>query len=411
VINNRILFIFTVVPYPVRANGVSIRYFPLIQFLARRYDIDIILLSNENCSSEDINELKRYCKNFFFLQDPKYRKHGVFETWSTKVNFIIPWTPPISLVVDGGRDIVREISKFVRDTPYGAIVWVGSYLCPYLFPLIKSLPVSRIVVDFIDSPTLWQQRRLDRSLGLSSFQSYECWKTMRWEAMVIRTVSESIYISEVDAASVPLRLTPGRSRRVIPNGISMDSYSTDRVVSVPRPNIGFLGNMGYFPNVEAVLWLYKEVFCPLRITYPSLSLVIIGRDPVPSIRELEAAPGVIVTGAVESVWKYINAVDIFVFPLWIGGGLKNKVLEAMYAGRPVVTTPIGNEGIDAVPGREILISLDRSGFIDALEMLLQSESERIRVGEAAHRYVTGKFSWTNILSRFEEAFIGNVQEQ
>jgi glycosyltransferase involved in cell wall biosynthesis len=169
--------------------------------------------------------------------------------------------------------------------------------------------------------------------------------------------------------------------------------------------------MGYFPNVEAVLWLYKEVFCPLRITYPSLSLVIIGRDPVPSIRELEADPGVIVTGAVESVWKYINSVDIFAFPLWIGGGLKNKVLEAMYAGRPVVTTPIGNEGIDAVPGREILINSDRSGFIDALEMLLQSESERIRVGEAAHRYVTGKFSWTNILSRFEEAFIGNVQEQ
>jgi glycosyltransferase involved in cell wall biosynthesis len=383
----------------------------MIQFLARRYDIDIILLANENSSKEDIGELKRYCRNFYFIQDPKYRKHGVFENWSTKVNFFVPWTPPISLVVDGGRDIVGEISEYVRDTQYGATVWVGSYLCPYLFPLIKSLHLGRIVVDFIDSPTLWQQRRLDRSMGLSSFQRYECWKTMRWEAMVIRSVSESIYISEVDAACVPQRLTPGRLRRVIPNGISMDTYSTGRVAPIPKPNIGFLGNMGYLPNVEGVLWLYKEVFCPLRITNPSLSLVIIGRNPGPSIRELESAPGVIVTGAVESIWEYINAVDIFVFPLWIGGGLKNKILEAMYAGRPVVTTPIGNEGIDAVPDREILINSDRNGFIDTLEMLLRSESERIRVGEAAHRYVTGKFSWNNILEKFEKVIFGNEQEQ
>ena len=125
-IKNRILFIFTVVPYPVRANGVSIRYFPLIQFLAGRYDIDIILIANENSGQEDIGELKRYCRNFFYIQDPKYRKHGVFETWSTKVNFFVPWTPPISLVVDGGRDIVGEISEYVRDMHYGATVWVGA---------------------------------------------------------------------------------------------------------------------------------------------------------------------------------------------------------------------------------------------------------------------------------------------
>lgn len=405
------LFIFTVVPYPVRANGVSIRYFPLIQFLALRYDIDIILLANENSCQEDIGELKKYCRNFHFIQDPKYKKQGIFKNWSTKVNFFVPWTPPISLVVDGGGDIVREISKCVRGAQYAAVVWVGPYLCPYLFPLIKSLPVGRVVVDFIDSPTLWQQRRLERSLGLSSFQKYECWKTMRWEAMVIRTVSETIYISEVDAACVPPRLTPGRLRRVIPNGISTNTYSTDKAASIPTPNIGFLGNMGYLPNVEAVLWLYKEIYRSLRLIHPSLSLVIIGRDPVPSIRELEADQGVIVTGAVESIWEYINAVDIFVFPLWIGGGLKNKILEAMYAGRPVVTTPIGNEGIDAVPGREILINSDRNGFIEALEMLLQSESERVRVGEAAHRYVTGKYSWTNIFGMFEEAFFGNVKGQ
>jgi glycosyltransferase involved in cell wall biosynthesis len=405
------LFVFTVTPFPVRANGVSIRYFPLIQFLSHRYDIDIILLANENIRREEITQLKGYCRNFIFLQDPKYRDHKFYESWSTKAKFFLPWTPPISLVVDGGNDLVGELSDYLRDKQYRATVWVGPYLCPYLFPLRKTGALGRIIVDFIDSPTLWQRRRHEKTMGLSSFQRYECWKTVRWEAKVIRTVSESIYISEVDAESVPARLTPARLRHVLPNGISLDSYTTRRAAFIPGPNIGFLGNMGYMPNVEAVLWLYKEVFCPLRRTNPSLSLVIIGRDPVPSIRELEATPGVVVTGAVENVWEYINAIDIFAFPLWIGGGLKNKILEAMYAGRPVVTTDIGNEGIDALPDQEILIRPDRSGFIDALESLLRSGSERIRIGEAAHRYVAGKFSWTTLLGRFENILLGNEPEK
>ena len=406
-VNNRILLIFTVMPYPLRANGVSIRYFPLIQYLARRYEIDIILICNENRSQKDLEELKYYCNKICIIQNPKFQERRIAENWATKVNFFIPWTPPISLVVDGGRSIVRQISKFVGNTQYRATVWVGSYLCPYLFPLIKSLPMGRIIVDFIDSPTLWQRRRLERSMGLPSFQKYECWKTMRWESRVIRTASESIYISQVDAECVPQSLTPGRLRRVIPNGISMDTYTPDRLSSIPKPNIGFLGNMGYFPNVEAVLWLYKEVYLPLKISYPSLSLVIIGRDPVASIRELEANPGVIVTGTVDDIWEYINAVDVFVFPLWIGGGLKNKILEVMHAGRPVVATPIGNEGIEAVTGRDIMICSDRLEFLKIVDGLLKSENDRNRIGRDAKQFVKGKFSWSEISKMFEDAFVGN----
>ena len=407
VINNRILLIFTVIPYPVRANGVSIRYFPLIQYLSDKYEIDIIVIGNENDIQEDIGELRRHCRNVFFVQDPKYRKHGVVETWSTKVKFFFPWTSPISLVVDGGREIVRDIHKLLRDSRYGTIVWVGPYLCPYLFPLMESISADRIVVDFIDSPTLWQKRRLERSMRLPLFQRYECWKTMRWEAGVIRRVSSAIYISEVDASIVPIYLTPRRRRRVIPNGISMESYSPGRRASLPAPNIGFLGNMAYSPNIPAVHWLHDEIFLPLRKMIPSLSLIVIGRDPVPSIRKLAENLDVIVTGTVENIWDYVNSVDVLVFPLWIGGGLKNKILEAMYAGRPVVTTRIGNEGIEATPGRDIMICSNAREFVDVVRNLLSSENDRTRIGESARRLVSEKFSWPKIIGQFEEAIMGS----
>ena len=73
-------------------------------------------------------------------------------------------------------------------------------------------------------------------------------------------------------------------RHVVPNGINVPSGVNAERISLPSPNIGFLGTMGYPPNIEAVEWLYKEVFVPLRKIRPDLTLVVIGRNPSRSIR-------------------------------------------------------------------------------------------------------------------------------
>ena len=70
---------------------------------------------------------------------------------------------------------------------------------------------------------------------------------------------------------------------------------------------------------------------------------------------LAERPGVVVTGTIDDIWSYVNGIDIFVFPLWRGVGVKNKIIEAMYARRPVVTTLVGNEGIEGTVGRDLLV--------------------------------------------------------
>jgi glycosyltransferase involved in cell wall biosynthesis len=193
---------------------------------------------------------------------------------------------------------------------------------------------------------------------------------------------------------------------VVPNGINIPSGISKEPISLPSPNIGFLGNMGYSPNVEAVEWLYKEVFSPLREIHPELTLVVIGRYPSPSIRTLGEKPGVIVTGAVDDIWEYINAIDLFLFPLLRGAGLKNKILEAMYAGRPVLTTNIGNEGIDAVDGRDLVICRTPDDFRREASRLQGSPRERARIGASAHTFVEKNFSWDGILRDYEDVVLG-----
>jgi glycosyltransferase involved in cell wall biosynthesis len=197
-------------------------------------------------------------------------------------------------------------------------------------------------------------------------------------------------------------------RHVVPNGINMPSGGNTESVSLPSPNIGFLGNMGYPPNIEAVEWLYKEVFVPLRKIRPDLTLVVIGRYPSQSILDLGEMPGVIVTGEVEDVWPYINGIDVFLFPLLQGAGLKNKILEAMYARCPVVTTEIGNEGIDAVPGQEFALCRTPGDFQREAIRLLNSPEERVRMGSSGPALVAEKFSWAPILAAFESLTLGLV---
>jgi glycosyltransferase involved in cell wall biosynthesis len=82
------------------------------------------------------------------------------------------------------------------------------------------------------------------------------------------------------------------------------------------------------------------------------------------------------------------------------------VLEAMYAGRPVVTTSIGNEGIDAEPDHEILIANDEADFARAIDRLLRDPVAARDIGEAGRAFACARFSWDGALARFEAALLG-----
>ena len=405
----RILFGFKSIPYPLRADGVSVRYLPILESMARCSDIDLIVINGREEKKNQLDGLKPFCRRIHYLKNPRRASHGIFTKCLTYLNFLLPWTPPLSVVRHGGATITREVIEATKGEHYDTVVWVGGELLPNLMDALPSMSVKRVFVDFIDSPSLWAIRRKESEFRLESLNRYERWKTLRWEGNIIRDTEGTIYISHVDAETVPPAYAPNGKRHVFPNGINLSDRVNSKRVSLPSPNIGFLGTMGYAPNIEAVEWLYTEVFVPLREIVPDLTLVVIGRYPSRSILELGKLPGVIVTGEVEDIWEYAKAIDVFLFPLLRGAGLKNKILEAMYAGRPVITTEIGNEGIDAVSGENIVIGQTKEDFQRETIKLLDSPEERARLGNAANGFVLQKFSWDGILTAYENLLLGHVQ--
>ena len=405
----RILFCFKTVPFPLRADGVSVRYLPIIEYMARRHEVDLIIIANQEAEEVcNLDGLRPYCRKIFVLPDPRKSSHNRFSKWITYAKFMWPWAPPLTVVAHDGARVTNGIVDATKREHYDAVVWAGGDLLPHLMDALPSMSVGKTIVDFIDSPFLWATRRKEKTFRYKLLERYDQWKTCRWEGDVIRRADDTIYISRVDAEAVPSGYAPMEKRHVVPNGINIPCGKDAGRASLPSPNIGFLGTMGYTPNIEAVEWLYKEVFVPLRKIYNDLTLVVIGRYPSRSIRDLGEKPGVIVTGGVDDVWPYINGIDVFLFPLFRGAGVKNKILEAMYAARPVVTTEIGNEGIDAVPGKEFVLGRTPEDFQREAIRLLNSREERVRMGNTASSFVKEKFSWAPILSAYENLTLGHV---
>ncbi len=397
-------------PYPLRDNGGTVRYLPIIEYLSSRFRVDMIVIGNGHVDQEKIHVVRKYCRDLTVVRNPRIGHFSLLKKISVAINSCMPWSAPFDYITYGGDMLVREISLASKGRHYDCLIWVGGYYAEYLFKIMRYIHAEQTVIDFIDSPSLWAERERNKSGNQSLVGKYNLWKIRKWEGKLIRCTDASIYISDVDAAAVPREMGPGSSRHVIPNGVFAQSCFESPKPDIPSPNIGFLGNMSYPPNIEAVHWLYHKVFLPVREKRKNLSLIIIGRNPVDSIHDLGKRPGVTVTGAVEDIWPYVNSIDLFAFPLQIGAGMKNKILEVMCAGKPVLTTQIGNEGIDAVPGRDLLICRTEEEFQKEANRLLDQPQERIKIGNLAREFVTGNYSWDRILKNYEELIGGKTVE-
>jgi len=100
------------------------------------------------------------------------------------------------------------------------------------------------------------------------------------------------------------------------------------------------------------MYFYSEIYPIVRKRYPEITFYIVGNDPHPEIQKLSKDPSVVVTGFVEDIRLYLPKSSVFVCPYIYGSGMKNKVLEAMAMGKPVVSTPTGALGIDISDGEK-----------------------------------------------------------
>jgi glycosyltransferase involved in cell wall biosynthesis len=400
-----LLAVFPIAPWPVRASGISIRYYQLLKHLASRHDVDMVVLGDFRDTLPD-DPLLHECRKVTVCHYNRRSSPGLWRRLKTFASIVAPGGTPYAYANYYSGDVCTFLRKLTIDRQYDTLLWSSWFLRDALDSLRKHIPDTRIVSDTVDSPFLHYQRELALAAKISLAQRYDLWKTKKWEQRLPDGVDASVYISPIDAKAA----FDGKLSRsvVIPNGVFTDDYQLPEALT-RAPVIGYLGHMGYRPNIDAALHLHQEVFLPLKEHIPDLRLIIIGRGPTDQLRRL-ANESVIVTGEVQNIWEHIHKVRVFVFPMTSGAGLQNKVLEVMYAGKPVVTTDICMNSVGAQNGIELFAANDSKEIQDYTQALLTDDALATRIGSAGQAFVRQHFEISHVVDTYENLLFPSTQE-
>lgn len=195
---------------------------------------------------------------------------------------------------------------------------------------------------------------------------------------------------------------PGCRVEVIENGVDTAHFAARGEGAKSR--ILFVGSMDYHANIEAAEWFTDHVWPSVRRHFPHLGFTIAGARPTEAIRALARIDGIEVTGTVPDLRPYYESAVAAVVPLWTGSGTRLKILEAMAASTPVVSTSIGAEGLEIDPGRNIAIANEPDQWLPALQTLINSPEAARRQAAAALELVRSRYDWESLGARLWETY-------
>ena len=227
----------------------------------------------------------------------------------------------------------------------------------------------------------------------------EALKMDRYERAAVRRFPHVIAVSGRDRDEM-LSMTAPERLSVVPTGVDVAEYGTAAGVDARKPIVMFLGSMDWEANIDAVEYFCHDIWPAVRAAVPSARFRIVGRNPHARVVRLAGA-SVEVTGTVPSVVEYLKEAAVVVVPLRVGGGTRLKIFEAMAAGRAVVSTSVGAEGLDVSSGRDLMLADEPTGFAEAVAMLLNDSERRRTLGTAAARSAS-RYDWPAIAVSFEQ---------
>jgi glycosyltransferase involved in cell wall biosynthesis len=225
----------------------------------------------------------------------------------------------------------------------------------------------------------------------------------RFERDAIQRFDLVLAVSDADAQTLARLYGPlSEPVHVVPTGVDT-GYFAPREGPVRSRHLVFTGSMDWLPNEDGIVHFVREILPLIRQVEPSTTLSIVGRDPTPAVRRLEAEYGVTVTGRVDDVRPFVAEAAVYVVPLRIGGGTRLKIFEAMAMGKPIVSTTVGAEGLPVSDGLHLLLADTPDAFAHAVVRLLQNQTERARLGDAARHLVVNQFDWASVSGHLDAA--------
>lgn len=250
--------------------------------------------------------------------------------------------------------------------------------------------------DLGDSMGLQLKRRIEKSSNLKEKVALAIRRIREgyYERKAIHTAIKTFFVAEDDA-----ELFDPSKVVVVPNGVDSEYFSPVRVKNIYQGEsyVVFSGHMNFPPNIDCATYLVHEIYPKLRSIMPNLGCKIVGADPSEAVLELRKIKGVEVTGRVEDLRPYLKGAKVFVCPMRMGSGIKNKLLEAMAMNLPIVASSIAVKGLPMMPEKDLIVADGVDSFVHhAIEMINNTAEIDTR------QFVSQNYSWQKVRNTYSE---------
>lgn len=379
----KILFVSLFLPQEKAYHAGGRYVFELVRELSRRHEIHLATRLQED-EFASLEALRPYCREIHAYPYPVAAKRGVADKLRLLLNYIGFSRFADRLIRDGGYDLVQ-------------VEWVEAAL------MIRRRSTP-LVLDAHDVVTKPAERRFRQGRGVRRELGRLAWLfTKALELHIIRKADMVLTRSGYDRDYLAA-MKPGVPIEVVPHPAGLDI--TGRSFERQRHTILFLASYRYRRvNVDGALWFYHEVFPLVREKVPDARFVIAGYGPPEELTRLpEQDPQVEVPGFVDDLDACYKRAEVFVAPILTGGGIIVKVLDALAAGTPVVTTSFGNEGIGAQPGRDLLVADDPACFAAEVVRLMTEPGLSRRIADSGREFVRRNYGLESVIGRIEAGY-------
>lgn len=380
------------IPYPPN-KGDKIRSWHLLRHLAARYRVHLATFVDDQDDWQYVEHVRALCASSHFapLHPRMARLRSLRALLANR---------PLSLDYYSDSATRHWVHHTMAAGAIERIVVFSSPMAQY----VQKYDNARRVVDLCDVDSeKWRQYAGQKSWPASWVYAWEARQLLVYERKVGAASDAALFVSQPEA-QLFATLAPESAGHIGWYGNGVDTAYFSPHVAYANPYAAgaralvFCGAMDYWPNVDAVQWFAREVLPAVQAREPRARFVIVGARPSPEVQALAALPGVTVTGTVPDVRPYVAHAALSVAPLRVARGIQNKVLEAMAMAQTVVLTPQALEGIDAVPGRDVVAAGDAASFAAAVSAELAAPGA---VGAAARRLVEQAYGWDARLSALD----------
>ena len=384
----KILVISSYLPYPLHSGG-NIRLFNLIKNLQKEHEITLVCEKRNFQTQKDIDEVSRICRKVIVFDRPK--------AWSPRnILKAIFSLNSILLISHTYKKFAEIIADELKNGNFDLIHVETFYVMQNLPKTNTPIVLAEHNVEYI----VYGRYAKNAPLYLRPAIYFDMLKLRRVEKNSWKRAKKVIAVSKEEIKII------GENTELVPNGVNIEKFEMKKSLSKGAKTVLFIGNFKWIQNRDSSVYIIKNIWPNIvsKTKNFKVKLWIVGKNIPDSIKRLQTESIIFDENAPDETELIFQKADVLLAPIRVGGGTSFKILESMATGIPVITSPLGNEGINAADGSQIIIAKKPAEFARKTVALLEDDYLYEKIARNGRKFIEENYDWKKIARKLDKIY-------